>query len=450
MTRRGPIAVAFMAMLGGCVMAQGDTKPVTTNAAAPAAPATLITGGKGLKHKEVDWETSADPYAYQDIRPGARPAATTDEAGLWMQLDSIERKLTTAGNRITDPTLTEYIGGIVCKLAGPYCKDIRTYVVRAPHFNATMMGNGTMQVWSGLLLRCRNEAQLASVLGHEIGHYIRRHSIQGFHDQVAKTDFLIFLQIGMAVSGVPSGVADIAELIATGGHFAFGRDHEREADLIGITLMSQYGYDAREAANTWAQLQREMNADGHFSSGSLFNATHPPQEEREATLKRVAEKLQPAPETATKNRKQYLKIVGPWRASFLRDELRVGNFKTTTELLKMLYEDGHEKSEILFFQGELYRLRGKTPKSKGEAGLLSFQNDDEKDANQNDFEAALALYEKALKEANPSPVIYRSIGLTQQRLGNLAEAKRAFAKYLSLANDPKDRQIIKFMLDKIS
>ncbi|MEK9752794.1 MAG: M48 family metalloprotease [Rhodospirillaceae bacterium] len=261
MNLRPLIVGGLTILLGGCVMAPGDQKPVVANAAAPTTiPAGIVTGGQGLNQKEVGWETSADPYSYHDIRPGTRPAMSTDEAGLWMVLDGIERKLKTAGNRITDPELNAYISGIVCKLAGPYCRDIRTYVVRAPHFNATMMGNGTMQVWSGLLLRCRNEAQLATVLGHEIGHYIRRHTLQGFQDQLAKADFLTFLQIGLAVSGVPAGVGDLAQLIAVGGHFAFGRDHEREADLIGITLLSRYGYDAREAPKIWAQLQREMKA----------------------------------------------------------------------------------------------------------------------------------------------------------------------------------------------
>jgi predicted Zn-dependent protease len=444
--------VAVCAALAGCVMAPGDQKPVTSNAAAPAGPAAVVTGGAKLKADEVGWETSADPYAYHDIRPGTRPVQKSDEAGLWMVMDGMERKLRTAGNRITDPALNEYVSGIVCKLAGPYCPDIRTYVVRAPHFNATMMGNGTMQVWSGLLLRCRNEAQLATVLGHEIGHYIRRHSIQGMHDRVAKADFLIFLQIGLAASGLPPGINNIAELVAMGGHYAFGRDHEREADLIGITLLAQYGYDAREAPLIWAQLQQEMKANENYSAGSLFYASHPPQEEREATLMRLAEKLQPEADKFSKYRDQYLAAVGPWRASFLADELRLGKFKTSRELLKMLFADGFNTSEILFFQGELYRLRGKTPKSESEkdTDLLSFLSAKKDVPDRNDFEVALEYYEKALKKPNPAPVIYRSIGLAQQRLGDDDAAREAFKTYLSLAGNPKDRRIIEFMIKQTS
>lgn len=116
----------------------------------------------------------------------------------------------------------------------------------------------------------------------------------------------------------------------------------------------------------------------------------------------------------------------------------------------MLEEDGHNSSEILFFQGELYRQRGKTPQSKSDNRLLSFLNSDDDKKQENDFETALGYYAKALNSPNPLPAIYRSIGLTQQRLGNLEEAKKAFSTYLSLANDPKDRQIIKYMLERIS
>ena len=446
------VAVAVCAALAGCVMAPGDQKPVVSNSAsaAPVGPARLITGGAKLKSEEVGWETSADPYAYQDIRPGTRPAQKSDEAGLWMVMDGMERQLRTAGNRITDPALNEYIQGIVCKLAGPYCPDIRTYVVRAPHFNATMMGNGTMQVWSGLLLRCRNEAQLATVLGHEIGHYIRRHSIQGMHDRVAKADFLIFLQIGLAASGLPPGVYNIAELVAMGGVYAFGRDHEREADLIGITLLARHGYDAREAPKIWAQLQQEMKANKDYSAGSLFYASHPPQEEREATLTRLAEKLQPATDKFAKNRDQYLAAIGPWRNGFLADELRLGKFKTSQELLKMLYADGFKTSEVRFYQGELHRLRGKTPKAEKNEDLLSFLGAKKDAPERNDFEVALEYYEKALKEPDPAPVIYRSIGLAQQRLGNDDAAREALKTYLSLAKNPKDRSIIEFMIKQSS
>ena len=81
-----------------------------------------------------------------------------------------------------DLKLHAYVEDIACRLGASHCPDIRVHIVRTPWFNASMAPNGMMQVWSGLLLRADNEAQLAAVLGHEIGHYISRHSVERLRD----------------------------------------------------------------------------------------------------------------------------------------------------------------------------------------------------------------------------------------------------------------------------
>ena len=106
----------------------------------------------------------------RDIQPGERPALASDEAGLWMYMEDMERRLATSGRVINDPALNDYIRDVLCRLAPAYCSDIRFYVVRTPHFNASMAPNGFMQIWSGLILRAQNEAQLAYILGHELAH----------------------------------------------------------------------------------------------------------------------------------------------------------------------------------------------------------------------------------------------------------------------------------------
>jgi predicted Zn-dependent protease len=114
----------------------------------------------------------------QDIKPGEKPALESDEAGLWMMMDEVETNLKTSGRVEHDPDLNDYVNKILCKLQPDYCNDIRYVIVQTPHFNASMAPNGFMQVWTGLMLRAQNEAQLAYVLGHEMGHYQRRHSLK--------------------------------------------------------------------------------------------------------------------------------------------------------------------------------------------------------------------------------------------------------------------------------
>ena len=94
---------------------------------------------------------------------------------------------------------------ILCNLTPNYCKDIRVYVQDMPYFNAFMAPNGMMVVWTGLLLRAQNEAQVAAVIGHEAGHYIKRHSLKAWLDAKSRTDLMAILGIGLAVGGVPAG-----------------------------------------------------------------------------------------------------------------------------------------------------------------------------------------------------------------------------------------------------
>src|SRR3546814_6888547 len=77
--------------------------------------------------------------------------------------------------------MSAYVKSVLCRAVGTdRCDATRVYILREPTFNATMSPNGTMRVYSGLLLRVRSEAELAAVLGHEFGHFEKRHSLMQF------------------------------------------------------------------------------------------------------------------------------------------------------------------------------------------------------------------------------------------------------------------------------
>ena len=81
---------------------------------------------------------------------------------------------------VTDEALNTYVRKVVCELAGEHCASLRVYIVDDPSSNAMTAPNGMVIVWTGLLLRSQNEAELAFVLGHEITHYLKRHSLLNF------------------------------------------------------------------------------------------------------------------------------------------------------------------------------------------------------------------------------------------------------------------------------
>ena len=119
----------------------------------------------------------------------ARPELESDEGGLWAMMDREERRLRRSPFALRDARLQAYVQGIACRLAGEHCPDVRVHLVRTPYFNASMAPNGMMQVWTGLLLRVDNEAQLAAVLGHEIGHYLARHAVETLRDAKSRSAF---------------------------------------------------------------------------------------------------------------------------------------------------------------------------------------------------------------------------------------------------------------------
>ena len=151
------------------------------------------------------------------MNPGFRPDGASDENGLWDQFDREEKSLKRSRFIIRDPGLNAYVNALVCKVAGDYCRDIRVYLVRTPYFNASMAPNGMMQIWSGCLLRCQSEAQLAAIIGHEVGHYLRRHGLDRFHDAQQKTALSTLLSLGLgAAGGVQySGLADAVILASS-------------------------------------------------------------------------------------------------------------------------------------------------------------------------------------------------------------------------------------------
>lgn len=364
-----------------------------------------------------------DNFHLADLKPGERPDLTTEEAGLWMMMDRAERGLATSGSRITDPALTAYVEDIVCRVAGQYCKDFRVYIMRAPMFNASMAPNGTMIVYTGLLLRARNEAQLASVIGHEISHYLRRHSVQRMKDAVDKSSALLFVRMATAVAGV-GAIGDLAALGTLGSIQAFSRDHEREADGYGLALLVRAGYDPSEAAIIWQRVIRERDAALEKRGSDGFMATHPPSEERNDALNKLALSVSNGAELRT-GEAAFQAAIRPFRSDFFRDELAKRQYSTTLAVYDMLLEDGYRPAEVHYFKGELYRLRGAD----------------------GDRELALSAYRKATAEDGAPVDVYRSQGLLLKRAGRVEEAHAAFRTYLDRAPDAPDHEMIQAMLE---
>ncbi|HEX8839121.1 MAG TPA: M48 family metallopeptidase, partial [Sphingomicrobium sp.] len=134
------------------------------------------------------------------IGPGFKPT-DRDEQGLWREMDRVEEEVAGSNLLITDPKITGYLKDLIATVGGPAAKDFRIYLARIPEFNAMMFPTGFAVVFSGLLLRMRSEAQLAGVIAHEAGHFLRRHMIRSWRDQRRKSDIFSIAALAAGVGG---------------------------------------------------------------------------------------------------------------------------------------------------------------------------------------------------------------------------------------------------------
>ncbi|TDP04990.1 putative Zn-dependent protease [Roseateles asaccharophilus] len=371
--------------------------------------ASVAALGSGCLHCATAWAQSSW------IAPArfSRPDLGSDEGGLWAMLDREETRLRRSPFMLRDAPLRDYLQDIVAKLAGEHAADIRVYPVRTPFFNASMAPNGMMQVWSGLLLRVENEAQLAAVLGHEVGHYLQRHSLQQLRDAKARSAF------GMVMSmfGV---VGLVGQMAALAGAFGFSRDQEREADTIGLTLMRQAGYDTREAAKVWENLRAEAAAAHDPVKSSPLFATHPPSEERQRSLTRLAE----ADSGGFLGSRELDERLAGLQQQMLEDELKRGQHGETLVLLDRLIQRSPQRGDLRYFRGEARRQR----------------------AQGDDLDSALQDFEHARRLGNEPVELYRALGYLHRSREKYELAREAFALYVERAPQAADAAMIKSFL----
>lgn len=190
------------------------------------------------------------------------------------------------GGAYDDPVLAAYVTRIGNTLASKAERPDITYtftVLNSPIVNALALPGGYIYISRGLLALAGNEAELAGVLGHEIGHVTARHHAQRQSSQTVAGVASLGVAILGAIAGVP--LAQGTQMLAGAFLAGYTRDQEYEADLLGIRYMNAAGYDPKAMAsflaklNGWTTLQETIL--GKDSKDRLdYLATHPNTEDR--------------------------------------------------------------------------------------------------------------------------------------------------------------------------
>jgi predicted Zn-dependent protease len=192
---------------------------------------------------------------------------------------------------VDDRALQDYVQRIGNRLAQASERPALPWTFRVaddPTPNAFAAPGGYIFVTRGLLAMMRNEAELASVLGHEIGHVTARHSVS----QMSRAQLA---QIGLGVGAIVSPTIAQFGQLASGGlqllFLSYGRDDERQADDLGYRYALAQTYDVREMVNVFAALQQSAALAGQSAIPSWL-ASHPYPAER---IKRIEKRLETLP-----------------------------------------------------------------------------------------------------------------------------------------------------------
>ena len=272
-------------------------------------------------------------------------AETKDDSKLKLTLQKT-KKLTsvevnfgdTKFNLLKNASLNDYVNRIGRSVVPAYQRelpkghpvkiDFNFYIVEDSTFNACSYPDGSIFIHTALLTQMENEAQLATILSHEIAHVTYKHARLQMQKERVISSLTSFSQF---TTKAEMSNSDLGLLVSAFGGPAlsskYSRDFEEQADRVGLTYMSQAGYDPREAAKIWKRLAdrtelREANfgadVERAFEKGiNSIYASHPDAQKRYKTLNRLIalnyydqnfDKMK----TNAKEYKQQMKALGRW------------------------------------------------------------------------------------------------------------------------------------------
>ena len=252
------------------------------------------TGTKAHYGASVDQEAQLGLQAYKEVLSQEHPLAPADPTA--KQVETIVRRLIEHASAV-EADLAAENGQPTADLAKTF--DWSVAVLQSDQANAFCLLGGKIAVYTGLIAITKNEDAMAVVLGHEISHALLRHGSQRMAQQK-------LVQMGQMAAGVALGNMDpqqqqmVMAALGAGAQYGlilpYGRNHETQADEVGLMLAAAACYNPHEAIPLW---QRMSQLEGGRRPPE-FASTHPD----------PANRIQHLQELMPKAEKYYAKYCG--------------------------------------------------------------------------------------------------------------------------------------------
>jgi len=180
---------------------------------------------------------------------------------------------------INDPFLTSYINRVGQRLVsqmGPQPFSYRFHILDDPTMNAFAVPGGYIYVTTGFIRMMEREGELAGVLAHEISHIYARHLAR----QLERSRIVNIASVLGALAGLLVGVGPLTQALMVGSMAAgeasmlkYSREHEQEADSLGVRWMVKAGYDPRDMMSVFKKMGRQRWLEG--GTLPVYLSTHP-------------------------------------------------------------------------------------------------------------------------------------------------------------------------------
>jgi predicted Zn-dependent protease len=217
-----------------------------------------------------------------------------------------EQQERTIGNRIMrdiradpayidDPEVADYIVGLGTRLMGAADvprRDLSYFVIQDDTINAFALVGGHIGMHTGLFTLTQNESELAGVMAHEIAHILQKHQARSIAG-ASRASWASLAALAVAILASRSGSSSSGQAAeaaaATAGalqiqsHLDYTREHEREADRVGLTLLERAGFDPNGMASFFERLMR-ANRLNEVKGAPSYLRTHPLTTERIADM----------------------------------------------------------------------------------------------------------------------------------------------------------------------
>jgi predicted Zn-dependent protease len=381
-----------------------------------------------MKHRLIAGMACAGMILWASVLAASSPCArpgSGEERRLWLRAEEEQRSINQSGFLYEDPQLEAYLIGVASKLQPPDPVEKLSFqilVLKDPHLNAFAFPNGVIYVHTGILARMENEAQLATLLAHEMTHCTHRHALKAFR-RIKR--FEPTNAFKACTQDAPGRSGDLLTLLGSTGALAaitgYTRELETEADTVGFELVVRAGYDLKEGSRLFEHLKEEV--ERYNIKEPFVFGTHPKLQNRVENCNRFMALHHVEEGSGIKNEETFLEKVHRVILENAHLDLKSGRFQTARKGLEKYLALKPENARAYYLLGEVFRQQG-------------------------DHDKAKALLAKAIALDPGNPDAHKAIGLIYYKKGERGRARHFFETCLALSANLPDRAYIEGYLSE--